>query len=61
MEYGGITPIGLPEGWRLLVDAPVRRHRRGPDRQRRPPVEAAAPGTDLGRIPGAEVVEGLAR
>jgi hypothetical protein len=21
MEYGGITPIGLPEGWRLLVDA----------------------------------------
>ncbi len=21
MEYGGITPVGLPEGWRLLVDA----------------------------------------
>jgi prolyl-tRNA editing enzyme YbaK/EbsC (Cys-tRNA(Pro) deacylase) len=23
MEYGGITPVGLPEGWRLLVDAAV--------------------------------------
>ena len=23
MEYGGITPLGLPEGWRLLVDAAV--------------------------------------
>ncbi|MEI2777639.1 MAG: YbaK/EbsC family protein [Tetrasphaera sp.] len=20
MEYGGITPIGLPDGWRLFVD-----------------------------------------
>ncbi len=23
MEYGGITPVGLPTGWRLLVDARV--------------------------------------
>ena len=23
MEYGGITPVGLPNGWRLLVDASV--------------------------------------
>jgi prolyl-tRNA editing enzyme YbaK/EbsC (Cys-tRNA(Pro) deacylase) len=23
MEYGGITPIGLPAGWPVLVDAPV--------------------------------------
>ena len=23
MEYGGITPIGLPSGWPVLVDAPV--------------------------------------
>ena len=22
MEYGGITPIGLPAGWPVLVDAP---------------------------------------
>src|SRR3712207_5678290 len=24
MAYGGITPIGLPEGWPVLVDASVR-------------------------------------
>jgi prolyl-tRNA editing enzyme YbaK/EbsC (Cys-tRNA(Pro) deacylase) len=23
MEYGGITPIGLPAGWPVLVDAAV--------------------------------------
>ncbi len=23
MEYGGITPLGLPESWRLLVDRAV--------------------------------------
>ena len=25
MEYGGITPIGLPNGWPVLVDARVAR------------------------------------
>ena len=61
MEYGGITPIGLPTGWRLLVDARcvaihvaligsgVRRSK------------LLLPGADLARIPGAEVVEDLAR
>ena len=24
MEYGAITPVGLPSGWRVLVDAAVR-------------------------------------
>ena len=23
MEYGGITPIGLPAGWPILIDAAV--------------------------------------
>jgi prolyl-tRNA editing enzyme YbaK/EbsC (Cys-tRNA(Pro) deacylase) len=23
MEYGGITPLGLPEGWPILVDEAV--------------------------------------
>ena len=23
MEYGGITPVGLPDGWPLLVDSRV--------------------------------------
>lgn len=57
MAYGGITPVGLPAGWPLLVDDAV----------------AATPwvvvgsgsrgskllvaGTDCGRLPGAEVLE----
>ena len=61
MAYGGITPIGLPEGWRLLVDArcvdiDVALIGSGVRRSK-----LLLPGTDLGRIPGAEVVEGLAR
>jgi prolyl-tRNA editing enzyme YbaK/EbsC (Cys-tRNA(Pro) deacylase) len=26
MEYGGITPVGLPPDWRILVDAAVATH-----------------------------------
>jgi prolyl-tRNA editing enzyme YbaK/EbsC (Cys-tRNA(Pro) deacylase) len=60
MEYGGITPIGLPAGWRLLVD------------QRAVEIELAIigsgvrgsklflPGRLLGAIPRAEVLDGLA-
>jgi len=60
MEYGGITPLGLPAAWLLLVDAAI----------------AATPfvvvgsgvrrsklllrGAALGTFPGAEVVDGLA-
>ena len=42
MEYGGITPIGLPAGWPILVDAAVGRDGRGRHRQRGPPVQARA-------------------
>ncbi|SDH77431.1 Cys-tRNA(Pro) deacylase, prolyl-tRNA editing enzyme YbaK/EbsC [Sinosporangium album] len=28
MEYGGITPVGLPEGWPVLVDTAVASHPR---------------------------------
>jgi prolyl-tRNA editing enzyme YbaK/EbsC (Cys-tRNA(Pro) deacylase) len=60
MEYGGITPIGLPAGWPILIDARV---------------PAAGPvvigsgirgskivldGALLAELPGAEVVEELA-
>ncbi len=59
MEYGGITPIGLPARWRLLVDARVadidvaivgsgvRRSK------------LLLPGRLLADLPGAEVVDGL--
>jgi prolyl-tRNA editing enzyme YbaK/EbsC (Cys-tRNA(Pro) deacylase) len=61
MEYGGITAIGLPEGWPLLVDAAVAAA---------PTVvigsgirgsKLALPGELAARLPAAEVVEGLGR
>ena len=60
MEYGGITPVGLPAGWRLLVDLRVL------------DIEVAVIGSGVRRskllipgrlaaeLPGAEVVDGLA-
>ncbi|MFD3564627.1 YbaK/EbsC family protein [Streptomyces sp. NPDC058686] len=59
MEYGGITPIGLPADWPLLVDAAVvdRPHvligsgtRRG---------KLIVPGKAFLDLPGAVVLEGL--
>ncbi|GGB96320.1 YbaK/EbsC family protein [Cellulomonas carbonis] len=60
MEYGGITPLGLPEGWRVLVDARVAAtdHVVVGSGVRRSKV--ALPGPLLARMPGAEVVEDLA-
>jgi len=60
MEYGGITPVGVPEGWRVLVDrrvldidvavvgSGVRRSK------------LLLPGAALADLPGAEVVDDLA-
>ncbi|MGZ4603722.1 MAG: YbaK/EbsC family protein [Kineosporiaceae bacterium] len=60
MEYGGITPLGLPAGWRILVDArvpqvPVAVVGSGVRRSK-----LVLPGGLLTEIPGAEVVDGLA-
>ena len=61
MEYGGITPVGLPDGWPVLVDAAVAAH---------PQVVVGAgirgaklwvPGALLTGLPGAQVVDGLAQ
>ena len=61
MEYGGITPIGIPAHWRLLVDVSVA------------DIETAIigsgvrgsklflPGRLLGLLPSAELVPDLAR
>lgn len=61
MEHGGITPVGVPAGWRVLVDALV------------PGIEVAVlgsgvrrsklllPGPLLARLPRVEVVDDLAR
>ncbi|MFJ6087106.1 YbaK/EbsC family protein [Streptomyces sp. NPDC092369] len=59
MEYGGITPIGLPDGWPLLVDSAVvdlpyvlvgSGRRRG---------KLLVPGKAFTELPGAVVLEGL--
>jgi len=59
MEYGGITPIGLPESWRLLVDAsvrdiPVAIIGSGVRRSK-----LLLPGSLLVELPRAEVITGL--
>lgn len=60
MEYGGITPLGLPGDWPLLIDAAVAAtpyvlvgsgRRRG---------KLILPGWALAALPGAEVITGLA-
>jgi prolyl-tRNA editing enzyme YbaK/EbsC (Cys-tRNA(Pro) deacylase) len=57
MEYGGITPIGLPAGWPILVDAAtaepdwvvVGSGIRGS--------KIILPGPVLARLPSAEVLQ----
>lgn len=60
MEYGAITPVGLPGGWRLLVDtrvADIDVAVIGSGLRRS---KLLVPGSLLAQLPGAEVVEGLA-
>lgn len=59
MEYGGITPIGLPAGWRVILDSSVAELDvaiigSGVRRSK-----LLLPGAALAALPGAEVVEGL--
>ncbi|MFI9601083.1 YbaK/EbsC family protein [Streptomyces sp. NPDC052043] len=59
MEYGGITPVGLPDDWPLLVDSRVvdlpyvlvgSGRRRG---------KLLVPGKAFAHLPGAVVLDGL--
>jgi prolyl-tRNA editing enzyme YbaK/EbsC (Cys-tRNA(Pro) deacylase) len=59
MEYGGITPVGLPAGWPVLVDSAVvdlpyvlvgSGRRRG---------KLLVPGKAFAELPDAVVLEGL--
>jgi prolyl-tRNA editing enzyme YbaK/EbsC (Cys-tRNA(Pro) deacylase) len=61
MEYGGITPIGLPASWPVLVDSRVvaMPHVIIGSGVRHSKIAIAGPA--LGALPGAEVIEGLAR
>jgi prolyl-tRNA editing enzyme YbaK/EbsC (Cys-tRNA(Pro) deacylase) len=61
MEYGGITPIGLPADWPILVDARVvaTPHVIIGSGVRHSKIALAGPA--LGALPGAEVIDGLAK
>lgn len=59
MEYGGITPVGLPAEWLLLLDATVTTAPLlviGSGLRRS---KLLLPGAVLAALPGAEVVDGL--
>jgi prolyl-tRNA editing enzyme YbaK/EbsC (Cys-tRNA(Pro) deacylase) len=61
MEYGGITPIGLPASWPVLVDAAVAETPMvvvGSGLRRS---KLTVAGAALARLPGAVVLEALAR
>jgi prolyl-tRNA editing enzyme YbaK/EbsC (Cys-tRNA(Pro) deacylase) len=61
MEYGGITPIGLPADWPVLVDARVAAtpHVIVGSGVRHSKIAIAGPA--LGALPGAQVIQDLAR
>ncbi|MGH3670927.1 MAG: YbaK/EbsC family protein [Pseudonocardiaceae bacterium] len=59
MEYGGITPLGLPAGWPVLIDAAVAAADKvvvGSGLRRS---KLLLPGAVLAALPGAEVLDGL--
>jgi prolyl-tRNA editing enzyme YbaK/EbsC (Cys-tRNA(Pro) deacylase) len=60
MEYGGITPLGLPAGWPVLIDAAVAAAEQvvvGSGLRRS---KLLLPGAVLAALPRAEVLHGLA-
>ncbi|WP_163550124.1 YbaK/EbsC family protein [Candidatus Frankia nodulisporulans] len=59
MEYGGITPVGLPAAWPLLIDRAVVEHPRvvvGSGLRRS---KLWLPGAALAALPAAEVLDAL--
>lgn len=60
MEYGGITPIGVPDDWPILVDAAVAATPSIVLGSGRRASKLRVPGAALVHLAGAEVSEGLA-
>ena len=60
MEYGGITPVGLPTDWRLLVDSRVLEFEVAVFGSGVRRSKLLLPGRLAGELPGAEVIEGMA-
>jgi prolyl-tRNA editing enzyme YbaK/EbsC (Cys-tRNA(Pro) deacylase) len=60
MEYGGITPVGLPEEWPIFIDARVIEQAHVIIGSGIRGSKLWLPGPSLATLPGAEVIEGLA-
>ena len=60
MEYGGITPVGLPAEWPVLVDDLVAKNPRVVIGSGIRGSKLWLPGSLLASLPGAEVLPGLA-
>jgi len=60
MEYGAITPVGLPQGWLVLVDAAVLDQPEVVIGSGVRSSKLRLPGALVAQLPGVEVVEGLA-
>jgi len=60
MEYGGITPIGLPTSWPLLIDSAVLKADHVIVGSGVRHSKIVLPGAALADLPGACVIEGLA-
>ncbi|NPC97550.1 YbaK/EbsC family protein [Nocardioides sp. zg-DK7169] len=60
MEHGGITPVGLPAGWRVLADSRVLDCEVAVIGTGLRRSKLLVPGSLLARLPGTEVVEDLA-
>lgn len=61
MEYGGITPFGLPVDWPVFVDSRVIERERAIFGSGVRRSKLFAPGAALLGLPSAEIVEGLAK
>ncbi len=59
MEYGGITPIGLPADWPILVDAPVARAAHVIVGSGVRKSKLWLPGAALAELPRASVIAGI--
>ena len=59
MAYGGITPVGLPASWPVLIDAAVAASELVVIGSGTRGSKLAVPGAVLAALPGAEVLEGL--
>jgi prolyl-tRNA editing enzyme YbaK/EbsC (Cys-tRNA(Pro) deacylase) len=59
MEYGGITPIGLPDGWPVLVDAAAAKLGSVVIGSGIRGSKLWLPGRLLAELPGADVLPGL--